>query len=168
MVKAELTGSTTKPLPTHNPWSGGSNCAPKLVFALSRLLTPLKPSSSCDVFDTCEEELTCGPWLDPAWCKWRVPLGYVKPGVVKSFVIVSFVGSTTAKGVSVPVVASGCEALAACVAYPRDTSPLIIKAPTIAARTRRETPILMRVEKRVELPHFQIALKAYRGRDSGQ
>src|ERR1700737_4296871 len=42
MVYAELTGSRTKPLPSHNPWSGGSNRRPKFVSSLSRLLTPLK------------------------------------------------------------------------------------------------------------------------------
>src|SRR5690348_18455022 len=39
---AEFTISTTKPLPSHRPWSGGSNLAPKFVISLSRLLTPLK------------------------------------------------------------------------------------------------------------------------------
>src|SRR4029077_16840382 len=39
---AELTISTTKPLPSHRPWSGGSNFAPKLVISLSRRPTPLK------------------------------------------------------------------------------------------------------------------------------
>src|ERR1700734_4556023 len=42
MRYAELTGSSTKPLPSHSPWSGGSNVCSKLVTWLSRLLTPLK------------------------------------------------------------------------------------------------------------------------------
>src|SRR5450755_693848 len=42
MRYAELTGSSTKPLPLHSPWSGGSNVCSKLVTWLSRLLTPLK------------------------------------------------------------------------------------------------------------------------------
>ena len=42
MRYAELTGSSTNPLPLHRPWSGGSNFALKLVNWLSRLLTPLK------------------------------------------------------------------------------------------------------------------------------
>src|SRR5215469_1296450 len=42
MRYAELTGSRTNPLPWQRPWSGGSNCALKLVNWLSRLLTPLK------------------------------------------------------------------------------------------------------------------------------
>src|SRR5258708_36627037 len=42
MRYAELTGSSTKPLPLHSPWSGGSNFCSKLVNWLSRLLTPLK------------------------------------------------------------------------------------------------------------------------------
>src|SRR5579862_2969729 len=42
MRYAELTGSSTKPLPSHSPWSGGSNFCSKLVTWLSRLLTPLK------------------------------------------------------------------------------------------------------------------------------
>src|SRR5689334_20216645 len=42
MRYAELTGSSTKPLPSHNPWSGGSNFCSKLVNWLSRLLTPSK------------------------------------------------------------------------------------------------------------------------------
>src|SRR5580704_17336901 len=42
MRYAELTGSSTKPLPSHSPWSGGSNVCSKLVNWLSRLLTPLK------------------------------------------------------------------------------------------------------------------------------
>src|ERR1700722_11742647 len=42
MRYAELTGSSTKPLPSHRPWSGGSNVCSKLVTWLSRLLTPLK------------------------------------------------------------------------------------------------------------------------------
>ncbi len=37
-----MTGSSTKPLPLHSPWSGGSNVCSKLVNWLSRLLTPLK------------------------------------------------------------------------------------------------------------------------------
>src|SRR5713101_7019835 len=78
MVKAELTGSTIKPLPTHRPWSGGSNSAPKLVIALSRLLTPLKLArmrldaavatelicgiADCAVF-ACSEDTRCrAPW----------------------------------------------------------------------------------------------------------
>src|SRR5450631_4075076 len=46
---AELTGSTTKPLPSQSPWSGGSNVALKLVSWLSRLLTPLKLACTVDV-----------------------------------------------------------------------------------------------------------------------
>ncbi len=42
MRYAELTGSSTKPLPSHSPWSGGSNVCSKLVNWLSRLLTPSK------------------------------------------------------------------------------------------------------------------------------
>src|SRR5690242_21767525 len=42
MRYAELTGSSTKPLPSHRPWSGGSNVCSKLVNWLSRLLTPSK------------------------------------------------------------------------------------------------------------------------------
>src|SRR3954447_1817605 len=42
MLYAEFTGSSTNPLPTHSPWSGGSNLALKLVTSLSRLLVPLK------------------------------------------------------------------------------------------------------------------------------
>src|SRR3954451_15910734 len=40
MLYAELTGSSTNRLPTHSPWSGGSNLALKLVTSLSRLLVP--------------------------------------------------------------------------------------------------------------------------------
>ena len=46
MEYAELTGSRTKPLPAHSPWSGGSKRRLKLVTSLSRLLTPLKFSST--------------------------------------------------------------------------------------------------------------------------
>src|SRR5450755_4771916 len=46
MRYAELTGSSTKPLPSHSPWSGGSNVCSKLVTWLSRLLTPLKLASA--------------------------------------------------------------------------------------------------------------------------
>src|SRR3954465_12884476 len=46
MRYAEFTGSRTKPFPTHSPWSGGSNSAPKLVRSLSRLLVPLKLRSN--------------------------------------------------------------------------------------------------------------------------
>src|SRR5216683_1872687 len=107
MVKAELTGSTIKPLPTHRPWSGGSNSAPKLVMALSRLLTPLNPSSNVPVDDTWEEELTCGAWLGALVGCWkrRAPLGNVEPEAVASPVNVRLLGFTTAKGESVPVVA---------------------------------------------------------------
>src|SRR6201995_40048 len=42
MRYAELTGSSTKPLPSHSPWSGDSNVRSKLVNWLSRLLTPSK------------------------------------------------------------------------------------------------------------------------------
>src|ERR1700755_3149978 len=42
MRYAELTGSSTKPLPSHTPWSGGSTVCSKLVNWLSRLLTPSK------------------------------------------------------------------------------------------------------------------------------
>src|SRR5689334_8159813 len=42
MRYAELTASSTKPLPLHNPWSGGSNVCSQLVNWLSRLLTPSK------------------------------------------------------------------------------------------------------------------------------
>ncbi len=42
MRYAELTGSRMKPLPSHRPWSGGSNICSKLVTWLSRLPTPLK------------------------------------------------------------------------------------------------------------------------------
>ncbi len=56
---AELTGSRTKPLPAHRPWSGGSNSAPKFVCSLSRLLTPLKFSSNVLVLAV-PDELTTG------------------------------------------------------------------------------------------------------------
>src|ERR1039458_78547 len=46
MRYAELTGSSTKPGPSHSPWSGGSNVCSKLVTWLSRLLTPLKLASA--------------------------------------------------------------------------------------------------------------------------
>src|SRR5712692_9741350 len=100
MVKAELTGSTTKPLPTQSPWSGGSNSAPKLVFALSRLLTPLKPSSSDDAdVITADEECTSGAWLNElvGWNR-RVPLGWTEPGATTSPVIVSFFWVNDRKG----------------------------------------------------------------------
>src|SRR4029077_16377956 len=45
-VYAEFTISTTKPLPAHSPWSGGSNSSPKFVTSLSRLEVPLKFCSS--------------------------------------------------------------------------------------------------------------------------
>src|SRR5579863_1029490 len=84
MVNAEFTASSTKPLPTHNPWSGGSNSAPKFVFSLSRLLTPLKFASSPEVVVSTDVAVvpatfTCVPACRVG-CTRRTPLGYDAPG----------------------------------------------------------------------------------------
>src|ERR1700681_2143699 len=46
MRNAELTASSTNPLPAQRPWSGGSNCWLKFASRLSLLLTPLKLCSN--------------------------------------------------------------------------------------------------------------------------
>src|SRR5215472_897161 len=113
MVKAELTGSTTKPLPTQRPWSGGSNSRPKLVTALSWLLTPLKLLKS-----TLACVVTADATLPPrgttlvvaAWLGrvGRAPRGSGAPAVV-SCVVVGWSGLATATGASVPAVARGLD-----------------------------------------------------------
>src|SRR5437899_941419 len=61
MRYAELTASSTKPLPSHSPWSGGSNVCSKLVTWLSRLLTPLKLTSGERVAVTAAAAAVAGP-----------------------------------------------------------------------------------------------------------
>src|SRR5260221_13836690 len=69
-------------------------------------------------------QLTSGAWLD-APVRWvrRAPLGSVEPGAAALFDKVSFVGSTTAEGLSAPFVTPEDFAAAACVDVPRDSRP---------------------------------------------
>src|SRR5215469_731958 len=86
MRYAELTGSRMKPLPSHSPWSGGSNISSKLVNWLSRLLTPLKLTRGELVVAAAAAD--AGAWgAASAAEKWpfgsrRTPLGWVASGVV--------------------------------------------------------------------------------------
>src|SRR5215831_10720484 len=90
MRYAELTGSRMKPLPSHSPWSGGSNISSKLVNWLSRLLTPLKLTSGELVVAAAAAAAAAdaGAWgAASAAEKWpfgsrRTPLGCVTSGVV--------------------------------------------------------------------------------------
>src|SRR5690348_17999390 len=70
---AEFTISTTKPLPSHRPWSGGSNLAPKFVISLSRLLTPLKLATTRSEEHTSELQspvhLVCRLLLEKKHCQ---------------------------------------------------------------------------------------------------
>jgi hypothetical protein len=78
-----------KPLPSHSPWSGGSNICSKLVNWLSRLLTPLKLTSGERVTVAADAAAADAGALGAAWAaeKWpagsrRAPLGIVPSGVV--------------------------------------------------------------------------------------
>src|SRR5262252_3090560 len=88
MRYAELTGSRMKPLPSHSPWSGGSNISSKLVNWLSRLLTPLKLTRGELVLAAAAAAADAGAWgAASAAEKWpfgsrRAPLGCVISGVV--------------------------------------------------------------------------------------
>src|SRR6516164_2144267 len=90
MRYAELTGSRMKPLPSHSPWSGGSNICSKLVNWLSRLLTPLKLTRGELVVVVAAAAAAAGAWgAASVGEKWafgsrRPPLGMVPSGVVRA------------------------------------------------------------------------------------
>src|SRR5271169_1494832 len=93
MRYAELTGSRMKPLPSHSPWSGGSNICSKLVNWLSRLLTPLKLTRGEFVVVAAAAAADTGaPGTASVVEKWplgscRAPLGCVTSGVVTAGVL---------------------------------------------------------------------------------
>src|SRR5215469_13166262 len=158
MVKAELTDSTTKPLPTQRPWSGGSNSRPKLVTALSWLLTPLKLLKStlaCVVTADATPPPRGAALVVAAWLGrvGRAPRESGVP-VVMPCVVLGWSGSATATGASVPAVARVLAALATCEGRKKTRAPAATRAASATTVVRRRVTAreVNRARKRIEEP----------------